>query len=194
VALSEIDRKLLDRCLDRKPRSWEDFVDRFMGLVVHVINHSSQARSIRLTPEDREDLCAEVFLTIVKSDFAVLRRFQGKSNLATYLTVIARRVVVKHLLEHKSAAKLQIATVPPSEVQDSTADGLEDRVSDLDEVEKLLDDLDGFEAQVVRLYHIEGKTYREISTATGMPENSVGPTLSRAREKMRRGSADSQQA
>lgn len=194
MALSEIDRKLLDRCLDRKPRSWEDFVDRFMGLVVHVINHSSQARSIRLTPEDREDLCAEVFLTIVKSDFAVLRRFQGKSNLATYLTVIARRVVVKHLLEHKSAAKLQIATVPPSEVQDSTADGLEDRVSDLDEVEKLLDDLDGFEAQVVRLYHIEGKTYREISTATGMPENSVGPTLSRAREKMRRGSADSQQA
>jgi RNA polymerase sigma-70 factor (ECF subfamily) len=194
VALSEIDRKLLDRCLDRKPRSWEDFVDRFMGLVIHTINHSSQARSIRLTPEDREDLCAEVFMTIVKNDFAVLRRFQGKSNLATYLTVIARRVVVKHLLEHKSAAKLQIATVPPSEVQDATADGLEDRVSDLDEVEKLLDDLDGFEAQVVRLYHIEGKTYREISTATGMPENSVGPTLSRAREKMRRGSADSQQA
>ena len=59
-------------------------------------------------------------------------------------------------------------------------------------MERLLDDLDGFEAQVVRLYHIEGKTYREISTATGMPENSVGPTLSRAREKMRRGSADSQ--
>lgn len=192
MALSEIDRKLLDRCLDRKPRSWEDFVDRFMGLVIHVINHSSQARSIRLTAEDREDLCAEVFMTIVKSDFAVLRRFQGKSNLATYLTVIARRVVVKHLLEHKAAAKLQIATVPPSEVQDATANGLEDRVSDLDEVEKLLDDLDGFEAQVVRLYHIEGKTYREISTATGMPENSVGPTLSRAREKMRRGSADSQ--
>jgi RNA polymerase sigma-70 factor (ECF subfamily) len=192
VALSEIDRKLLERCLSRQPRSWEDFVDRFMGLVIHVINHSSQARSIRLTPEDREDLCAEVFMTIVKNDFAVLRRFQGKSNLATYLTVIARRVVVKHLLEHKSAAKLQIATVPPSEVPDASANGLEDRVSDLDEVERLLDDLDGFEAQVVRLYHIEGKTYREISAATGVPENSVGPTLSRAREKMRRGSADSQ--
>ncbi|HEY2837568.1 MAG TPA: sigma-70 family RNA polymerase sigma factor [Pirellulales bacterium] len=192
MALSEIDRKLLERCLSRQPRSWEDFVDRFMGLVIHVINHSSQARSIRLTPEDREDLCAEVFMTIVKNDFAVLRRFQGKSNLATYLTVIARRVVVKHLLEHKSAAKLQIATVPPSEVPDASANGLEDRVSDLDEVERLLDDLDGFEAQVVRLYHIEGKTYREISAATGVPENSVGPTLSRAREKMRRGSADSQ--
>jgi len=192
VALSELDRKLLDRCLDRKPRSWEDFVDRFMGLVIHVINHSSQARSIRLSAEDREDLCAEVFMTLVKNDFAVLRRFHGQSSLATYLTVIARRVVVKDLLEHKSAAKLHSVTVPPSEPVDSAAEDLEDRVSDLEEVERLLDDLDGFEAQVVRLYHIEGKSYREISTATGMPENSVGPTLSRAREKMRRGSADSQ--
>ena len=71
MALSEIDRKLLDRCLDRKPRSWEDFVDRFMGLVIHVINHSSQARSIRLTPEDREDLCAEVFMYEISAFSAV---------------------------------------------------------------------------------------------------------------------------
>ena len=62
----------------------------------------------------------------------------------------------------------------------------EDRVVNRDEVERLLEDLEVHEAQVVRLYHIEGKSYREISTATGMPENSVGPMLSRAREKMRR--------
>jgi hypothetical protein len=69
VALSEIDRNLLARCLARKPRAWEDFVDRFMGLAIHVINHSAQARSIRLTAEDREDLCGEVFLTLVGDVF-----------------------------------------------------------------------------------------------------------------------------
>ena len=65
VALSDIDRNLLDRCLNNKPRAWEDFVDRFMGLVVHVINHTAQCRSIRLSASDREDLAAEVFLAIV---------------------------------------------------------------------------------------------------------------------------------
>jgi len=35
------------------------------------------------------------------------------------------------------------------------------------------------------MYHLEGKSYQEISSAVGMPENSVGPTLSRARSKMR---------
>ena len=87
----------------RKPRSWEDFVDRFIGLVIHVINHTAQSRSIRLTLEDREDLASEVFLAMVNDDFAILRRFRGESSLATYLTVVARRVVVRELLKRKAA-------------------------------------------------------------------------------------------
>ena len=79
MALSETDRKLLDRCLSRKEGAWEEFVDRFLGLVVHVTNHSAQCRSIRLTPEDREDFCAEVFLAIIKDDFRVLRHFRARA-------------------------------------------------------------------------------------------------------------------
>ena len=83
VSLSEIDNNLLRRCMDRKPRSWEDFVDRFLGLVIHVINHTAQSRSIRIGVEDREDLVAEVFMAIINDDFALLRRFRGESSLAT---------------------------------------------------------------------------------------------------------------
>jgi RNA polymerase sigma-70 factor (ECF subfamily) len=36
------------------------------------------------------------------------------------------------------------------------------------------------------MYHLEGKSYQEISRSVGMPENSVGPMLSRARAKLRR--------
>ncbi|HVX62970.1 MAG TPA: sigma-70 family RNA polymerase sigma factor [Pirellulales bacterium] len=185
MALSDIDRNLLDRCLARKPRAWEDFVDRFMGLVVHVTNHSAQCRSIRLTPEDREDLCAEVFLAIIKDDFAILRHFRRQSSLATYLTVIARRVVVRGLLKGKPAARLAAAQQSaPKQGADE-----EQRVEDREEVERLLEELDGRDAAVVRMYHLEGKSYQEISAAVGMPENSVGPTLSRARERMRRAGA-----
>src|SRR6187397_2847638 len=97
VALSDLDRNLLKRCLASAPRAWEDFVDRFLGLVIHVVNHSAQSRSIRLSEQDREDLVADVFLTIVQDNFAVLRRFRGESSLATYLTVVARRLVVRDL-------------------------------------------------------------------------------------------------
>jgi RNA polymerase sigma-70 factor (ECF subfamily) len=181
VALSEIDRSLLDRCLSRKPRAWEDFVDRFMGLVVHVINHTAQCRSINLSSADREDLAADVFVTIVDNDMAALRHFRGKSSLATYLTVIARRVVVRKLVDGHSSVPLgdMVARAESEELEP------EQRIADREEVGRLLGELQGSEAAVVRMYHLEGKTYQEISRSTGMPENSVGPMLSRARAKMR---------
>lgn len=184
MALSEIDRHLLQRCLARKPRAWEDFVDRFMGLVVHVVNHSAQSRSLRLSSEDREDLAAHVFLNIIRNDLAVLRHFRGESSLATYLTVIARRVVVNEMLKQGSSSRLD-SLAPAAELALVSAEA-EQRVSDRDQVERLLAELDGADAKVVRMYHLEGKSYQEISSAVGLPENSVGPTLSRARRKMRR--------
>ena len=57
--------------------------------------------------------------------------------------------------------------------------------ADRDEVDRILQTLGGSEAQVVRMYHLEGKTYQEISRATGMPTNSVGPMLTRIRTKLR---------
>lgn len=154
-----------------------------MGLVVHVVNHTAQSRSIRLTQEDKDDLAGEVFLTVVKDDFAALRHFRGQSSLATYLTVIARRVVVHQLLDHKkTSAPLGAAEAIAAAAQ---SDGVAERLGNREEIDRLLRELEGTEAEIVRLYHLEGKTYRQISTAVGMPENSIGPTLSRARAKMR---------
>lgn len=181
MALSEIDRNLLQRCLSRKLRSWEDFVDRFLGLVIHVVNHSAQSRSIRLRDEDREDLAAEVFLTIVNDDFAILRNFRGESSLSTYLTVVARRVILREILKKNNHATPLGCAVP--DVAESGISA-ENRLMNHEEVQQLLKGLDEKEAEIVRLYHLDGKSYREISSETGVPENSIGPTLSRARAKM----------
>lgn len=187
MALSEIDRNLIQRCLARSPRAWEDFVDRFMGLVIHVVNHTAKCRSIRLTREDRDDLASQVFLAIVGEEFAVLQRFRGECSLATYLTVVARRVVVHQLLDRKIAAPLQGSL---EEAVGSDGEEAEQRISDREQVQRLLSGLQETEAAVVKMYHLEGKSYREISAATGMSENTVGPTLSRARLKMRQTGAD----
>lgn len=187
MVLSDIDRNLLERCLARKPRSWEDFVDRFVGLIIHVINHTAQARSIRLSPEDREDLSAEVLLAVTNDDFGVLRHFRGESSLATYLTVVARRVVVRELLKRKTPAALSEA----AEMAPAEPNGFEQRIEDREEVERLMQELGDMEARIVRMYHLEGKSYQQISREMDVHENSIGPTLSRARAKMRKAGADS---
>jgi len=191
VVLTEIDRGLLERCLQGKPRAWEDFVDRFMGLVVHVVNHTIQIRGLRVSPEDRDDLVGEVFLGILKNDLAVLRHFRGQASLATYLTVVARRIVVRAIARQRSqvTARGNGSHRPDDDLPDSSEAPAE-RIGDRDEVERLIDELHESEARVVRMYHLEGKTYREISAAMGVPENSIGPILSRARSKMRRSSVN----
>lgn len=186
MALTEIDRELLNRCLSGEPTSWQDLVDRFLGLFIHVVNHTAHARSVRVTPEDIDDLCAEVFLALLDRDYAVLRAFRGDSSLATYLTVVARRVVVREMARRRMAEALGHVNAHQSTIDMSANERREvQRIDDHDEVQKMLAGLPDMEAKIVSQYHIEGRSYREISSGLGVPENSIGPALSRARARLR---------
>jgi len=186
VALTEIDRRLLKQCLARTPGAWQDFVDRFIGLFVHVIQHTAHARSIRLTADDVDDLCSEIFLTLLKSDFAVLRHFRGQSSLATYLTVIARRIVIHELVRRKKEEALGHVAAHAAAVDAAGRDEDEiQRIEDAEEVNQLIRRLSPREGAIVKKYHLEGKSYREISAELGVPESSIGPILSRSVGKLR---------
>ena len=60
MPLRDIDRQLIDRCLGKEPGAWNDFVDRYMGLIYHVIQHVAYARSRLLSSEDVEDIAADL--------------------------------------------------------------------------------------------------------------------------------------
>jgi RNA polymerase sigma-70 factor (ECF subfamily) len=187
VALTAVDRSLLQRCLNHDPGAWNDFVDRFLGLIYHVVHHTAYLRSTPLPPEDTEDVAAEILLQIVARDYAVLRQFRGESSLATYLTVIARRICVHELARRAAAREAQPKTdgQAAGEEQEATAKA-EAGLENLEEVQKLLSKLPSREREAVRLCYLEGRSYEEISTALHIPINSIGPILSRARKRLRR--------
>jgi RNA polymerase sigma-70 factor (ECF subfamily) len=155
-----------------------------------VVHHTYDSRSLLLAPADVEDLAADVFVAILADDMAALRRFRGHSSLATYLTVIARRVVVRELLRRRNETPLADAA-DVEDVADQNGHAVEERLSNREHVQQMLDELQGPEADVIRLYHLEGKSYDEISQQVGIPANSIGPTLSRARAKLRSYGTDS---
>src|SRR5206468_6875902 len=95
--------------LTKKSAAWDEFVDRFLGLIYHTIHHTAHLRSVTLRPEDTEDVAAEVLLQMVANDYAMLRQFKGQSSLATYLVVIARRICVHELARRAAAAEVQPA-------------------------------------------------------------------------------------
>lgn len=185
MPLREIDRQLLDRCLHHEPGAWNDFIDRYMGLIYHVIHHVSHARSVVLSDEEIEDIAAEIFLAIVDDDYAVLRRFKAASSLPTYLTVVARRVCVREVVKRHREAELGHITVPRAVAGDD-ASGEVEPIATAEEVERMLKEIPEREAEVIRLYHLKFLNYRQIGKQLGIPENSIGPILAKARKRMRR--------
>ncbi len=187
VPLTQVDRDLLKRCLTKQAGAWNDFVDRFLGLIYHTIHHTAHLRSVTLQPEDTEDVAAEVLLQIIAHDYAVLRQFKGQCSLATYLVVISRRICVHELARRAAAAEVQ-----PSRGRDVAEDAHqptrpEAGLESLEEVQKLLARLPSKERRVVAMYYLEGRSYEEISTELEIPVNTIGPILSRARKKLRGG-------
>ncbi len=189
MTLSNLDRDILQKCLAKDPQAWAELTDRFLGLIIHVAQQTAFNRNIELTPESRDDLVAEVFLSWIEKDFDVLRRFQGNSSLATYLTVIARRVVVRRLsqlrLPHSNSPSIgadRFENIP------SRQENLEEpffSTEDRESLEQAIERLSQGEARAVRMFHFEGKSYQDIAQILGMAPNSVGPFLSKARQKIR---------
>lgn len=189
VALSDIDRDLLDRCLSGDSDAWRSLVDRFLPLMTHVVNQAASNRGKRLSSADREDLIGEIFVVLLSDDMTVLKHFQQRSSLATYLAVIGRRVAVRCLM-HPSTRMIPKGVQLPMEGENGelatdTVASVEQRISNQEQVEIMLGGLGEPEAKVIRMFHLEGKSYTEISQKIGMPVNTIGPLLSRTRRALR---------
>jgi RNA polymerase sigma-70 factor (ECF subfamily) len=103
MSIADLDKELLVRLLDNQERSWEDFVDRFLGLVLHVIDYTASRREIRLSIGDRTYLCENVFAALAHDHYRVLRNFKERSSLASYLCVTVRRMIIRILLNQAFA-------------------------------------------------------------------------------------------
>lgn len=171
------DAALVRACLEGAAGAWDGFVARFAGLFRHVVDRTAARRGIALAAADRDDVVAEILVELIKGDASVLRAFAGRSSLATYLAVVARRTAVRMIDKHAGQPAPAAAPVAARD---------EERLrADREEIEGLIGRLDPAEARLVRLHHLEGRSYGEISRLTGLPLGSIGPALSKARRKMR---------
>ncbi len=183
MALSNLDRELLLDCLAGSEEAWRGFCDRYIGLIIHTVEHVANSFRIPIDDPSRDDLVSDVFVALLDRDCAPLRQFRGDSSLAAYLVVIARRTVIKKLSLRAipmTDSKVEIESVPDSSSRSSQSSPSVDWDSP-----ETFQGLSHEEASAIRMFHLEGKSYREIGSHLGLSENSIGPFLTRAREKLR---------
>ena len=174
------DLQLVEACLIKKPGAWDILLRRFGRLIAQVVNRTASRRQITLSADDIDDLVAEVLAELINRDAAVLRMFAGRSTLATYLTVIARRVTVHRLMKSRAVPTSDgVVDQPDSQPTPDEATARKD------EIEQLLAELSAEDRAILTMHDHDGLSYGEISRATGIPVGSIGPRLSRARATIR---------
>jgi RNA polymerase sigma-70 factor, ECF subfamily len=180
----ETDRQLVRRLLDGQSEGWREFVETYQELVYSRVKFSLRLYSTRYDQTDVEDLTAEVFAKLLENDCRALKNFAGRCRLATWLTVIARRRTIKWLRRKESSRNL--ADVKESELVDGGVD-VQETVSreETSEMFRHLAALEERDQQLLRLFYLEEKSYQEISEILGMAINSIGPSLHRARSRLK---------
>ncbi len=180
------DSELLDRCVRRIEGAWEELLKRHRTAMERA-GAATLARVLgSAPPDDVEAVVESVLVGLVKDNFAALRAFAGRSSLAGYLRAIATRAALNHVRSERRKGWLRFRPLdaapdppapPPSE--DPTL------LARMAQMTKALEQLPSRDRLILKMFHLDGASYKEIAHVLDMPTGAVSPTLIRAREKLR---------
>jgi CHAT domain-containing protein len=78
--MTEKERTLLAGCVKGDKSAWDAFVLQYSALVYHTIKKTLVLYHTEASHDLVDDLFQEVFLSLVKDEFAQLRRFRGDNE------------------------------------------------------------------------------------------------------------------
>ncbi len=177
---------LLEKLVAGDHSAWSEFVQRSQRPVFARIVRTAAECNCQLSTADLEDICAEVFSGLVANDYASLRRFEGRSKLSTWLSVIARRVCLKRIHSRELANTHDDWSEQPE--AEPAADSLAKLIAeeDAERVRQCMQQLAESDRMVLELFFVEGQSYQQMAAQLNLSINTIGPKIHRALQRLKR--------
>jgi RNA polymerase sigma-70 factor, ECF subfamily len=174
---------LLRQLLREEPAAWREVVAKYSGLLLAISRRTFLTHGFLPSSQDCEDAVAEVWRNLLADKRRVIRRCLEHGHFLATLQVLARNRTVDTLRRRRIVAvPLNEELVGEAPVEEpSVPTGEWER-----HLPKALAILSARERRLIELFFLRGKRYREIEGLTGIPQNSIGPTLGRALIKLRK--------
>ncbi|MBN2275292.1 MAG: RNA polymerase sigma factor [Bacteroidales bacterium] len=172
------DKTLLENINNGELSAVRLLVEENKNLVWHIIIAMTGRNS------DCEDLFQEVFLRVFKG----IKHFRADARLSTWIGSVTHHVCVDYLRKKKREMSFQHDAPDQSTVFKSASDRSWQKTENEDLNKVVLAAIAGLPADfrtVISLYHLDERSYREISEITGMPEGTVKSYISRGRNLLR---------
>ena len=180
------DSELVRRLTLGDAEAWRLFVERHAALLHAVVARTLGASSRGAS--EAEDVLQGLFSKLWEDGCRRLATFRGRSRLSTWLAAVARREALdfvrsRGVRERTIAASTSLLAVLNGEAP--AADAHAERRETEAELEAALERIPSRDALLVRLVYVDGCPYREAARLLAVPENSISPWLSRARDRLR---------
>ena len=162
------------------PEAWTAFVDGYGPLLQALARRMLARRTGRAADADVDEIVAEVFLALLRHDKRLLERYDATYRLSTWLGVLCRTAVLRHLRRRgRNAGTGRV----PDDVADERPQSVEqvERATALREALAGLPDRDRL---LLTLRFLEGLDYKAIAQVLDVRPDSVGPLLTRAKERL----------
>jgi RNA polymerase sigma-70 factor (ECF subfamily) len=172
------DKTLIEKVINGDRTALRFLVEENKNLIWHIIismvGHNS----------DCEDLFQEVFLRVLKG----FTNFRAEARLSTWMGSITHHVCVDYLRKKNREKNFQSSDADQEIVLNLSPDRSWKKTENEDLHRIMLSTLAQLPADyrtVITLFHLDERSYREISEITGMPEGTIKSYLSRARNLLR---------
>ncbi len=190
---SPIDKQQIIRQLIAKHAcAWSEFVESYQRLVFSRVKATAEQCRFDLDQAELEDICAEVFASLLTNDMRSLRQFRGTSRISTWLSVISRRVCLRELNRirqtRSKCADAAVVEAALSGADPACRDSLGELIWDeqQEQIRESISYLKQADRELLEMYFNERLSYEEISHRAGISVNSVGPKLNRSVSRLRR--------
>ena len=180
---------LVERCLSGDASAWEEIVTLYQRRIYNVCYRFAGAA------EDAEDLTQEVFIKMYRT----LKSYDAsKGALITWVTTIARNLLVDHFRRSKQERLTDSLEAAPAGDQDALT--LSEQLPDLGPspdaglqtqetqrvVHQALQKLSPELREAVILRDLQDMDYREIAAVLRVPEGTVKSRINRGRAELAR--------
>lgn len=179
-------------CAAGDAAAWARFVSEYGRLLAALSRRLLLRRTGRAADADVDEIVSRVFLALVKGERRLLKRYRPEFRLSTYLGVICRTEVGKHLRRKVHPTLSMDAEGAPDPPADPAAPSplaaLEEkeRAAAVASLREAMSRLAPRDRLLLTLKFVDGLDYERIAEVLRVDRDSVGQLLHRAKERLAR--------
>lgn len=182
---------LVERCIAGEPDGWRTLMTKYGALVAHAVRTAFMRVLKHAEASFVDDAVQGVWLSLCADGCRRLRGFQSKSALSTWLTVLSTRRALDYVRTEMRKGSLRTVHLDGEDrdlLKELQAPESEEKFS-MDEVFSLheaLERLPEDDRLILKMYYLDGLSYRSIAAALGVAANTVSSYILRARDRLKK--------